>query len=65
MKNDVMEWVDLCPECSERKDPPASRMTLRSITHPCKPFDKIGIDFLGPLTKTSEGNRHILVITDQ
>ncbi len=64
MKKDVMEWVDSCPECSERKDPPASRMTLGSITDPGKPFDKIGIDFLGPLTETSEGNRHILVITD-
>jgi len=64
MKKDVMEWVDSCPEYSERKDHPASRMTFGSITDPGRPFDKIGIDFLGPLNETSEGNRHILVITD-
>ena len=60
MKNDISEWVDL----AARKDPPVSRATLGCIIDPEVPFDKIGIDFLGPLTETTDGNRHLLVITD-
>ena len=29
-----------------------------------KPFERIGIDFVGPLERTKDGNRYILVITD-
>src|SRR3954467_9875430 len=29
-----------------------------------KPFERIGIDFVGPLEKTKDGNRYILVVTD-
>jgi len=64
VKEDVMNWVASCPECAERKDPPSQRAPLGSITDPKIPFDKIGIDFLGPLTETKNGHKHILVITD-
>jgi hypothetical protein len=29
-----------------------------------KPFERIGIDFIGPLEKTKNGNKYILVVTD-
>ena len=64
MKEDVMERVESCLDCAECKEPYASRATLGSIIDPELPFDKIGIDFLGPLRETNDGNKHILVITD-
>ena len=64
MKEDVMEWVESCSDCARRKDPPPSKATLGSIVDPVVPFDKIGIDFLGPLTTTNGGNKYILVVTD-
>src|SRR5436190_22508998 len=29
-----------------------------------KPFERIGIDFVGPLERTKDGNKYILVVTD-
>src|SRR6266487_5592276 len=29
-----------------------------------KPFERIGIDFVGPLERTKKGNKYILVVTD-
>ena len=37
---------------------------MHSIPQPPLPFDRIGIDFLGPLPETENGHRYILVITD-
>ena len=37
---------------------------IHSITQATEPFDMIGMDFLGPLTTTDDGNKHILVFTD-
>jgi len=64
MMQDIEEWIGSCPICAARKNPQSSKGPLGSITHPEKPFDTIGIDFLGPLTETNEGNRYVLVITD-
>jgi len=64
MQRDVEEWVESCPICAARKSPQSTQVPLGSITHPEKPFDTIGIDFLGPLTETDSGNKYVLVITD-
>ncbi len=64
MRCDVEDWIESCPICAARKNPSSGQTALGSITHPDKPFDTIGIDFLGPLTETDTGNRYVLVITD-
>jgi len=64
MERDIEEWIESCPICAARKNPQSLHVPLGAITHPEKPFDTIGIDFLGPLTETDEGNKYVLVITD-
>ena len=64
MKKDVLDWIESCPICAAKKNPTSNLAELGSITEPHIPFDQIGIDFVGPLPTTDEGNRYILVITD-
>jgi len=64
MERDIEEWIESCPICAARKNPQSLQVPLGAITHPEKPFDTIGIDFLGPLTEIDEGNKYLLVITD-
>ncbi len=56
--------VASCDICASRKKPQKAVIPLFSITHPVKPFDMVGIDFVGPLTVTDNGNKYILVLTD-
>ena len=64
MKNDVRNWVSSCKVCAGKKNPQSQNIPIHSITHPTKPFEMIGVDFIGPLTETDNGNKHILVFTD-
>ena len=65
MPKRVKEYVRNCHEClvtSLRQPPlaPARRYPL-----PSKPFARVHIDLLGPLSLTEKGHRHILVLMDQ
>lgn len=64
MRDDITNWVRSCPVCSSKKDPIPGREILHPLSQPDLPFDRIGIDYIGPLPDTDNGNRHILVITD-
>ena len=64
MKKDVRNWISSCLVCIGKKNPQSQQIPIHSITHPDKPFDLVGIDFIGPLTETNNGNKHILVFTD-
>ena len=64
MKHDVMNWIKSCKTCAAKKAPPPTRENLHSLPQPQIPFDRIGIDFMGPFPSTDNGHRYILVITD-
>ncbi|CAF1640372.1 unnamed protein product, partial [Didymodactylos carnosus] len=65
MYNDIEKYVRSCQFCSQfniRRSKPSGR--LDPIEPPAEIFDLVGIDFAGPFPPTTEGNTHILVITD-
>ena len=64
MKKDIKKWISSCNVCAGKKNPQPSKIPIHSITQPAKPFDMVGMDFIGPLTTTDDGNKHILVFTD-
>lgn len=61
---DTLRWVQSCENCAARKSPKDSRTELAPITEFDCPFDMIGVDIVGPLPETDEGNKYILVFTD-
>src|ERR1051325_273134 len=62
MKQDITEYIKKCDKCQRR-----GQKGGETFLHPIKvtgPFDRIGIDFVGPLARTRKGNKYILVVTD-
>ena len=64
VKRDVELYCQVCPECQRV----ASKATVRNSLIPMPiietPFDRIALDIVGPLPKTSQGHRYILVLVD-
>ena len=62
MGEDIKEYVKTCAVCQRR----GSRVRKEPL-YPIKvgnPFDRIGIDFVGPLPMTRRRNQYIVVATD-
>ena len=62
MYEDTKEYVKFCDNCQRR-----GQKGEKSYLNPIEveePFERIGIDFVGPLEKTKRENRYILVTTD-
>ena len=62
MKRDVEKYVKSCDNCQRRNNPRG----LHEL-HPIEvkePFHMIGIDVIGPLPRTEEGNKYIVVAID-
>ena len=57
-------YCQACPECQRV----APKATVRNPLIPMPiietPFDRIALDIVGPLPKTSWGHRYILVLVD-
>lgn len=66
LKGDLEYWIKTCQDCESRKTPKFVRNAgmLQSLPIPSRPFEVIGMDFMGPLIETTLGNKHILVIVD-
>ena len=65
MAKDVREYVKACEWCSSRKSTrKATEPNLISLPPVNNPFDRIAVDFVGPLPKTPDGNKYILVFID-
>ena len=62
MYKDIEKYVKRCDSC-QRRGNKGGKGYLNPIKVG-KPFERIGIDFVGPLEKTEKGNRYILVVTD-
>ena len=62
MYDDIRFYVQTCDSCQWR-----GRNKKNQLLHPIPvqgPFYQIGIDFVGPLPVTSDGNRYIIVAID-
>lgn len=64
MSKHIRNYVKTCVICQKTKeDPVKPHGSLQPISTKA-PFEKIGIDFLGPLNPTSKNSKYILVCTD-
>src|SRR6266542_260491 len=62
MFEDIRNYVKTCDECQRR-----GGLQKNNIIHPIPakaPFQRIGIDIVGPLTITRRGNRYIVTAMD-
>jgi hypothetical protein len=58
----IAEYIKSCDTCQRQGAP-----TPHEELHPIRvgePFDRVGIDIVGPLSITSKGNRYIVVATE-
>lgn len=62
MYKDIEEYVKTCDSCQRRGN--KGGIGYLNPIKVGKPFERIGIDFVGPLEKTKDGNKYILVVTD-
>ena len=64
MKKDIARHCKNCKGCAERKSP---KNKTRVPLHPIEsnaPLEIVGIDFVGPLPLTDEGNRYVMTFQD-
>ena len=53
-----------CRKCAERNDPPKKSRSPLIVEQSGYPMERVAIDIIGPLPKTNNGNRYILVAVD-
>jgi Reverse transcriptase (RNA-dependent DNA polymerase)/RNase H-like domain found in reverse transcriptase/Integrase zinc binding domain/Chromo (CHRromatin Organisation MOdifier) domain/Aspartyl protease len=66
MSKDIRKHVQECDPCQRTKptnQPPSGR--LRSLPIPERPWESIGMDWLGPLPKAASGKDMILIAVDR
>ncbi|MEM7284290.1 MAG: DDE-type integrase/transposase/recombinase, partial [Pseudomonadota bacterium] len=62
--SDVVAYCNQCVKCATRKNPSKkTRYPLQPLPVD-GPFDRIAVDYLGPLPQTEKGNRYLLVFSD-
>jgi hypothetical protein len=62
MGNDVKRYIESCDSCQRFGSP--RKLQLTESIQVVRPFFQIGIDYVGPLERTENGNRYIIVATD-
>ena len=65
MVEDIDKFVSECNLCAINKRPHhAIRAPLQPIPVGAEPWETVGMDIVGPLPRTANGNQHILVVCD-
>ena len=64
MKKDVVQYCQACPDCQHTAPRPSVRNPLIPMPIIEVPFDRLALDIVRPLPKTSRGHRYILVLVD-
>jgi transposase InsO family protein len=61
------EVREICKNCSvcARVKPKFASVAPGRLVHALRPWDRISLDFKGPLTNTSVGNRFLLIVVDE
>lgn len=61
---DVKEYVQNCEKCKGSKNHTTIKHTMLTPKSASEPWELIAVDYLGPLTRSKQGNMYILVIID-
>src|ERR1043165_6961239 len=61
MFNKVERYVQACPRCQRHKE--LNKIPTATL-EPTGPWERVGLDFIGPLEETQNGNRYIIVAMD-
>ena len=64
LSSDVSQWIGQCDVCGRAKYTSANRTKPVSLPSTERPFQRISMDYAGPLSRTKSGNRYFLVIVD-
>lgn len=64
MEAEVKEYVKSCHDCQTRKLLQLPKAGLLQPIAVGRPFEKVGIDLLGPFPRSENGNKFIIVATD-
>lgn len=62
MGKEIKEYIESCDSCQRFGKP--RKIQLTESIPVIRPFYQIGIDFVGPLERTENGNRYIIVAMD-
>ena len=65
MTKDIKGYIASCSVCNQNKKATKHPRCPMTECHAGMPMEKVHLDFLGPLPKTSHGNEYILVMVDQ
>lgn len=64
MVKDTEKYVQSCHDCQTRKTPKRAPAGLLQPIPVGQPWDRVGIDFLGPFNRTKAGKKFIIVAID-
>jgi len=64
MREDIKRWTSSCLSCNQRKPSKPNNHGLLQPIKVTRPFELVGRDILGPLVKSSDGYKYILVCID-
>ena len=62
--HDLRNHVDSCETCQKSKDIPKKIGFYRSVPLGENPWERVGINILGPLKMSKKGNSYVVVLTD-
>ena len=60
----MKEYCVTCPQCQKTQKKPSAAAELIPLPLMDHPFQRIGLDIVGPLVKSQGGHTHILVLID-
>ena len=63
-EGDTEKWVRECKECQQHNPSNTTPQAPLHIIKAASLFQKLSMDIVGPLPKTSQGHKYILVVTD-
>lgn len=64
LRSDVKNWCSKCDSCASKKNPRKKYRAPLKTYNVGAPFERIAIDILGPLPRTKQGNKYLLVVGD-
>lgn len=65
MTRDIAKYIKNCKVCKLSTPNKKTREELELTPTPCKPFETVQIDTIGPLTKSNSGNQYAVTIIDE
>ena len=65
MSRDIAKFVRNCHICKLAKPGQKIKEELEITETPCKPFDIVQIDTIGPIMKSNNGNQYAITIIDE